>query len=499
MLARGMRNKDIQFFFNRPERPVNSGRITGIKNGTYASSTTIIPATEETLSKFLSETSNASDIGGIRVPAEGLLTSMDPISEPAIRELFRQNAKGYWVLTRGETDCCEGKRNFGFKYPEPWLRAVAALANNLGGYVLFGVCDKGTKGPNGEDHSHHVYGMDDNLFLDADAADFSMRLKSFFEPTPRFEIASISFDEKVVGVIYVHEHPSAPVIATKQGKSKIAEGDIFYRYPGQSTRIRYGDLRSMLDDRDKKARLESLPLIEKILEVGPEKSMVADLANGLLTDQKKFLIDDEAIGKLKFIKEGQFVEKDGDLTLKLIGEVQPVSYVKTKKVFDNISKDDIFSCFLNQDSVDNPAAFINALRDIQTYWLPIFYYQHLAKFSVQQAVDCLNNGIGGMKKSIEHHTKRLQSRSGPQLNANGSDEFRESLRNNEAIDVEALDVKDRRLLLRSIQELSKDDVKLEYALNVLKQFYPTVFVTSSDSVKSEIRKAICRVDAIYYA
>ena len=30
MLVRGMKNADIQFFFNRPGRHVNSGRITNI-------------------------------------------------------------------------------------------------------------------------------------------------------------------------------------------------------------------------------------------------------------------------------------------------------------------------------------------------------------------------------------------------------------------------------------------------------------------------------------
>lgn len=30
MIQRGMKNKDIQFFFNRPDRAVNSGRITDI-------------------------------------------------------------------------------------------------------------------------------------------------------------------------------------------------------------------------------------------------------------------------------------------------------------------------------------------------------------------------------------------------------------------------------------------------------------------------------------
>lgn len=33
MIGRGMRNTDIQFYFNRPDRPVNSGRISEIRNG----------------------------------------------------------------------------------------------------------------------------------------------------------------------------------------------------------------------------------------------------------------------------------------------------------------------------------------------------------------------------------------------------------------------------------------------------------------------------------
>ena len=35
MLRMGMKNKDIQFYFNRQDRAVNSGRITGIRDGSY--------------------------------------------------------------------------------------------------------------------------------------------------------------------------------------------------------------------------------------------------------------------------------------------------------------------------------------------------------------------------------------------------------------------------------------------------------------------------------
>jgi hypothetical protein len=53
MIARGMKNKDIQFLFNRPDRPVNSGRISGIKNGTYSNSSEIKPANDKDVRKAL--------------------------------------------------------------------------------------------------------------------------------------------------------------------------------------------------------------------------------------------------------------------------------------------------------------------------------------------------------------------------------------------------------------------------------------------------------------
>ena len=51
MLRRGMRNRDIQFYFNRQDRPVNSGRITGIRSGDYGPE--VPEATDAELDAFL--------------------------------------------------------------------------------------------------------------------------------------------------------------------------------------------------------------------------------------------------------------------------------------------------------------------------------------------------------------------------------------------------------------------------------------------------------------
>ena len=53
MLARGLKNKDIQFLFNRPDRPVNTGRISTIRSGSYSNSSQIIAASDEELETFL--------------------------------------------------------------------------------------------------------------------------------------------------------------------------------------------------------------------------------------------------------------------------------------------------------------------------------------------------------------------------------------------------------------------------------------------------------------
>ncbi len=51
LLAIGERNVDIQFYFNRPDRPVNSGRISQISNGTYGPN---VPAASQVeLANFL--------------------------------------------------------------------------------------------------------------------------------------------------------------------------------------------------------------------------------------------------------------------------------------------------------------------------------------------------------------------------------------------------------------------------------------------------------------
>ena len=109
MLSRKMKNRDIQFYFNRQDRPVNSGRITQIREGSYGPK--VVPATDDLLDAFLS---------GFAPTAIGALTAAAPVSRPpTIGEralaLFEQRGHTGWFLRTHETDATECKESFCLK------------------------------------------------------------------------------------------------------------------------------------------------------------------------------------------------------------------------------------------------------------------------------------------------------------------------------------------------------------------------------------------------
>lgn len=333
MLQRKIKNKDIQFFFNRPDRPVNSGRITGIRDGSYGSSKDISPVSDQQLDAFIAGHSGGPSTYATLKPFAADTDHRDPLSDGVLADLFGQCDGERWRLTLGETDTHECKTSFSLKYPSAWLRAIAALANNAGGYVFFGVLDKGTFGDGGEDMSYVASGMKTDEFAKMDPVELTKRVKSVFDPTPRVSTRLLTLGTATVGVMHVERHESRPVISIKNEGNDVREGDIYFRYPGQSARIKYSDLRTLLDARDRDAREQILPMVERLLQLGPERSMIADLADGTLGDGKQSIqIDAALIDKLVFVKEGNFSEVAGAPTLRLMGEVQPTGHGETGKI-----------------------------------------------------------------------------------------------------------------------------------------------------------------------
>lgn len=400
MLARGMANNSIQFYFNRQDRPVNSGRITGIRQRSYGAD--VPKATEEALAEFLA--TFTSDDPKTKVVEVEVTRPAEPMAEAALKSWFRCDG-GRWHFTKGETDEYECKENFNIRNFSKPLKTIAGFANNRGGHLLFGVRDL--------PHAFEVCGLADDRFLETDQNKFSQSIRSVLSPTPRFEVGTIQLDALKVGVIRVEPHRSKPVIASKN-EGDVVEGAIYYRYPGETRAISYPDLRAILDERDLKSREAILPMVHRLLELGPGNALVANLADGTLDGgQRPILIDPASLEQIKFIKEGEFDEVSGAPALKVVGDVQIVpegAVLPVRTVREEITEDAILRNFIHRVAVEQPLAYFRQVSHEQGYTLPIFYYLHQAGKSRKEAVSALRSHKNAKPKSQKELINLLMGR-----------------------------------------------------------------------------------------
>jgi hypothetical protein len=369
MLNRGMKNKDIQFYFNRRDRPVNSGRISSIKNGSYSNSSKIPASSEAEAEQFISRFAF-----GIKRPGSD--------RDEEVRQLFSKGADSYWYLQRGESEELECKLHLDTKKLTAVVRAIAALANNRGGYIFFGLSDK----------QYRVEGAN-AAFAETEIVQIMDKVKAHLAPTPSVTAKGVlDFDGKTVGFLKVERHSDRPVLVYRDGEG-LNEGDILYRYAGQSSRIKFGDLRAMLDERDRRAQVSLAKAAGMLADVGTANALILDTdKNTLDANGRSILIDQRLVDSIKFIKEGQFDERAGAPRLRLIGEVTAVNVnASAAKAISReaIFQEDILNAFLKLERVEHPYQYIIAGLAQSRQWLPIFYFARISGQSNSQIADAI--------------------------------------------------------------------------------------------------------------
>ena len=166
-----------------------------------------------------------------------------------------------------------------------------------------------------------------------------------------------------------HDPIRAATPLTQGGEIK--EGDIFYRYPGMSRRISYADLRVILDERDVQTRESILPMVRRLLEIGPENAMIADLADRKLTDGRTSVeLSDEIVHHLILAKEDEQSDPDEGTALRLIGEVRGRAPSTVKK--GSVTRDDLRLDFLRDVLQADPTDYLRIAIDMPANeWVPI--------------------------------------------------------------------------------------------------------------------------------
>lgn len=229
---------------------------------------------------------------------------------------FDIDERGY--LRRRESSDLEYKENFHrgddtLKY----IKTLVGMANNKGGRIIFGV----------QNSPHIPVGMTNTKFTEMDPSELETQIRQFFSPAIEWTMQTEIWDGKTFGILSVKEADSKPIVCSRSKNGILREGAIYYRYRGESKEIGYPELRKLLDAEREKERILWISHIQKIAAIGPANVEMLDLYKGEMTvNNSRVLIDENLISKIKFIREGHFVEKneEGSPALKLVGNVEGV-------------------------------------------------------------------------------------------------------------------------------------------------------------------------------
>lgn len=197
-----------------------------------------------------------------------------------------------------------------------YLRTLVGMANNNGGSLVFGVSD----------NPRLPVGLHDDRFASLDPRNINRLLLDYFSSDIDWTTSMISLNSADLGVISVKQSLVRPIICTRSHNGKrLREGAIYYRYRGETREIKANELGALLQyERDKERRMW-MEHIKSIGTIGPQAAHILDLKNNHIDfGNAKVLIDESLVGKIKLIKEGQFTEREGAPTLRLLGDIDGV-------------------------------------------------------------------------------------------------------------------------------------------------------------------------------
>ncbi len=230
--------------------------------------------------------------------------------------------RGY--LKARESSRLEFKENFVFQNIAKYFKTIGAFANTKGGVLLFGV----------KDQPRIPVGVDREKFDAIQQDKISTFLAEYFSPQILWDLNMVEVNGKHFGYIEISECESKPVICKKTKEKTLKDGEIYYRYRGQSKVIAFPELKAIHDEVRKNERELWMKHIERIGKMGPQNVAFIDLFDGSIQAGKqdgKLLIDDNLLSDLKkqvkFLEEGKFVEKDGAPALKVVGEIHSTKEV----------------------------------------------------------------------------------------------------------------------------------------------------------------------------
>ncbi len=166
---------------------------------------------------------------------------------------------GKTCLKTRESSTVEFKESFNRAGLVVYAKDFAAFANNASGYIIFGI----------KNHPRIPVGLQNEQFDNADNAEITGIINEHFAPAIEWSKYMHTWNGKPFGIIYINECRDKPVIAIKDGgrNQEIKSGEIYYRYAARTEKIRYAELKQIIDEKIQNERREWQSLLERIAKI----------------------------------------------------------------------------------------------------------------------------------------------------------------------------------------------------------------------------------------
>lgn len=443
---------------------------------------------------------------------EGGLSQMK-LSSSELTKLFKPINNQPERIYGREGKTIEYKESYNHAGMSQYFKTMASFANAEGGYIIFGIGDSPREYIGLSTKSRERF---DSLKIE----EFTNNLNEYFQPEIIWEHTLFEYRSKEFGVIYTHKLDNKPCICSKNYDAKderysLKEGDIYYRYRARTERIRYPELNQIFLDKERKQTQLWLELIEKTGRIGVKNVSLLDLNSGdINTEHAKILIDEKLLNKLRFIKEGNFSEKEGAPTLKVIGDVEGITTADTIVTTATprlraIEQEDIVNAFLKNENVEVPFEYIKVAINCTSGFQPIYYFMSLAEINPIELINIIDRE-GKTSQTIKTIKERLAGRreSFKKLNNTGTKaylgkkEYLNMWLNFEISKIDFTIFEDKKINWLLDAFYSIDDKFLFQNQNrykqLIKEIYDKYFIRTTGNVAGKFRKVLCRIDEVIY-
>jgi hypothetical protein len=257
---------------------------------------------------------------------------IEKLNETTIKELLK--LRDDKSLFHRESQYLEFKESFNLAGLADYYRDFAAFANNKGGYIIYGVKDKPRRMLSG------IKPRARDQFDKLDPEIVTGHLLDIFSGNIVWKHEIYTIKSLTFAAFFIQESVNKPIICKKnEGRDQILKnGEIYFRYGGRTQKIQFSELENIINNRIEQNNSQWLDLFQKIGKAGPQNAAILDTERGLIEkkDSQILMVDEDLVKNIQWIKEGEFSEKEGERTLKLVGSVHPIDSIEVvKKVKEN--------------------------------------------------------------------------------------------------------------------------------------------------------------------